>query len=291
MFRFANPIFEQLWNRNSIESVEIAVGESLGTGGRAGYYDKSGALRDMIQNHLTQLFSLIAMEVPSVYEPDAVRHEKIKVLRSTLSPTPEDVIYGQYASGAIDGEKVIGYLDEDGIAPGSATETFVALKLRVDNWRWQGVPFYLRTGKRMPQKTSRVVIKFKGAPISLFQSMGEVGVARNVMVLKLQPDEGFDLYFDVKTPGSPFDIQRRPLHFSYKESFDEIPEAYETLLLDVLEGDQTLFVHAEEVEASWKLYSDLIENPPKPKPYFSGSWGPEAADFLGVDEAQKLFRS
>ncbi|MEM7704726.1 MAG: glucose-6-phosphate dehydrogenase [Pseudomonadota bacterium] len=291
VFRFANPIFEQLWNRNSIESVEIAVGESLGTGGRAGYYDKSGALRDMIQNHLTQLFSLIAMEVPSVYEPDAVRHEKIKVLRSTLAPTPEDVIYGQYASGAIDGEKVIGYLDEDGIAPGSATETFVALKLRVDNWRWQGVPFYLRTGKRMPQKTSRVVIKFKGAPISLFQSMGEVGVARNVMVLKLQPDEGFDLYFDVKTPGSPFDIQRRPLHFSYKESFDEIPEAYETLLLDVLEGDQTLFVHAEEVEASWKLYSDLIENPPKPKPYFSGSWGPEAADFLGVDEAQKLFRS
>ncbi|MEM6274832.1 MAG: glucose-6-phosphate dehydrogenase [Myxococcota bacterium] len=291
VFRFANPIFEQLWNRQSICSVEIAVGESIGTGGRAGYYDNSGALRDMIQNHLTQLYSLIAMEVPAGYDPEAVRHEKIKVLRSTLPPGPEDVIYGQYTGGAVDGEKVRGYLHEDGVRPGSETETFVALKLRLDNWRWQGVPFYLRTGKRMPQKSSRVVVKFKQAPVSLFKSMGDMDVDSNVLVLKLQPDEGFDLYFDVKRPGSPFSIQRSPLRFRYKETFDEIPEAYETLLLDVLQGDQTLFVHSDEVEASWKLYSGLIASPPRPKPYFAGSWGPEAADALGIDEAKRLFRS
>ncbi|MEL6543395.1 MAG: glucose-6-phosphate dehydrogenase, partial [Myxococcota bacterium] len=291
VFRFANPIFERLWDRDVIESVEISVGESIGTGGRAGYYDKSGALRDMIQNHLTQLFSLIAMEVPATYDPVAVRNEKIKVLRSTLPPDREDVVYGQYAGGSVDGEKTKGYLHEEGVAPDSKTETFVALKLRIDNWRWQGVPFYLRTGKRMPQKTSRVVVKFKGAPVSLFQSMGNVNLDTNLLVLKLQPDEGFDLFFEVKKPGSPFDIKRMPLRFRYQEQFEEIPEAYETLLLDVLEGDQTLFVHAEEVEASWELYRDLIENPPKPKPYFGGSWGPDAADELGIDEAKKLFRS
>ncbi|MEO1482488.1 MAG: glucose-6-phosphate dehydrogenase [Myxococcota bacterium] len=291
VFRFANPIFERLWNRDTIESIEISVGESIGTGGRAEYYDKSGALRDMIQNHLTQLFSLIAMEVPAIYEPEAVRNEKIKVLRSTLAPGPDDVVYGQYAGGSVDGEKTKGYLHEEGVAPDSKTETFVALKLRIDNWRWQGVPFYLRTGKRMPMKTSRVVIKFKGAPVSLFESMGNVDLDRNVLVLKLQPDEGFDLYFNVKKPGSPFDITRMPLRFRYKEEFAEIPEAYETLLLDVLDGDQTLFVHAEEVEASWELYSELITSPPRPKPYFGGSWGPESADELGVDEAQRLFRS
>ncbi len=291
VFRFANPIFERLWNRDNIEAVEIAVGESIGTGGRAGYYDSSGALRDMIQNHLTQLFTLITMEVPATYDPESVRHEKIKVLRSTLPPARGEVVYGQYAGGSVDGEKTKGYLHEEGVAPNSQTETFVALKLRIDNWRWQGVPFYLRTGKRMPQKTSRVVVKFKGAPVSLFESMGNVDLDPNVLVLKLQPDEGFDLYFDVKKPGSPFDIQRMPLRFRYQEAFEEIPEAYETLLLDVLEGDQTLFVHAEEVEASWRLYSELIENPPKPKPYFGGSWGPESADELGVDEAHKLFRS
>lgn len=291
VFRFANPIFERLWNRESIESVEIEVGESIGTDGRAGYYDKSGALRDMIQNHLTQLFSLIAMEVPATYDPVAVRNEKIKVLRSTLPPAREEVVYGQYAGGTVNGEKTKGYLHEEGVAPNSQTETFVALKLRIDNWRWQGVPFYLRTGKRMPKKTSRVVVKFKGAPVSLFASMGKADPAANVLVLKLQPDEGFDLYFDVKSPGSPFDIKKQPLRFRYSEEFGEIPEAYETLLLDVLDGDQTLFVHSEEVETSWALYRDLIQNPPRPQPYFGGSWGPDSADRLGVDEARKSTQS
>jgi len=216
-----------------------------------------------------------------------VRHEKIKVLRTVLPPAPEDVIFGQYTSGTAQGEKVPGYMDADGVAPGSTTETFVALRLRLDNWRWKGVPFYLRTGKRMPAKQSQVVIKFRPAPISLFETMGAEDVRDNLLVLRLQPDEGFGLYFNVKTPGSPFEIRQMPLAFSYGDVFEGLPDAYETLLLDILAGDQTLFVHSDEVEASWRLYDRLLTSPPFPKPYFAGTWGPDDARRLGLSEALK----
>ena len=234
---------------------------------------------------MTQLLTLMAMEVPSTYEADAIRTEKIKVLRSLAPIKPEDVVFGQYAPGKIDGEQVQGYLQEDGVPEGSQTETFVALKLHVDNWRWQGVPFYLRTGKRLPHRSTRIAIRFRDVPVRLFETMGGAGMdTADILMITLQPDEGFSLHFDVKKPGSSLDLQRIPLRFQYKEMFDSMPEAYQTLLHDVLLGDQTLFVHGDEVEEAWRVYTSLIDNPPKPLPYESGSWGPPEADHLAIPE-------
>ena len=285
VLRFANAMFESVWNRDRIQAVQITVAESLGVGSRAGYYDSSGAMRDMIENHMTQLLTLMAMEVPSAYEADAIRTEKIKVLRSLAPIKPEAVVFGQYAPGKVDDEEVQGYLQEDGVPEGSQTETFVALKLHVDNWRWQGVPFYLRTGKRLPHRSTRIAIRFRDVPVRLFETMGGAAMdTTDILMITLQPDEGFSLHFDVKKPGSSLGLQRIPLRFQYKEMFDSMPEAYQTLLHDVLLGDQTLFVHGDEVEEAWRVYTSLIDNPPDPVPYESGSWGPPEADQLAIPE-------
>ena len=293
-FRFANLLFESVWNRDRIAQVEITVAEDLGLAGRAGYYDRAGALRDMIQNHLTQLFTLVAMEVPSAFEADAIRREKIKVLDSVTPLDPRrDVVFGQYVAGTVDGEAVPGYLDESDLDGASSTETFVALRLSVENWRWQGVPFLLRTGKRLPRRLTQVTVRFRRAPVSLFQPFeASCRVSANVLRITLQPDEGFDLQFEVKRPGEPFTLETQRFRFRYEDTFGPLPDAYETLLGDVIEGDQTLFVHADEAEASWRLYAPILEDPPEPQPYPAGSWGPQAAArflspaYEGLDAAE-----
>jgi glucose-6-phosphate 1-dehydrogenase len=276
-FRFANGFLESLWNREHIEEVHLTVAESLGVGTRAGYYDRSGAVRDMVQNHLSQLLALMAMEPPFAFTADAIRQEKIKALRSIMPISMEDVVYGQYGSAIVGGEKVPGYLEEEGILGDSSTETFVAMRLDFENWRWQGVPFYLRTGKYLPRKLTQVAIRFKSAPVCMFQSKGACIITHNVLILTLQPDEGFTLHIDVKKPGAQFELERVPLSFKYSDRFGEIPDAYETLLLDVLLGDQTLFVHGEEVEESWRLFEPLVKRDHPVYTYPAGSSGPKEA--------------
>ncbi|HEV2420927.1 MAG TPA: glucose-6-phosphate dehydrogenase [Candidatus Acidoferrales bacterium] len=283
VFRFANALFEPQWNRDRIESIEVTVAESLGVEHRAGYYEGAGALRDMIQNHLTQVTTLAGMEVPEAFQADAIRREKVKVLHSVLPIKLSDVVLGQYAAGKIDGRDVPAYRDEPGVAKDSQTETFVALRLNIENWRWHGVPFFLRTGKRLAARSSQIVVNFRRPPVWIFKPFDGNTIQSNSLVIAVQPDEGFDLYFEIKAPGQGIKIQRSDLHFRYSEVFQPLADAYETLLLDVLQGDATLFVSDDWVEASWKLYTPLLENKPKVVPYAAGSWGPAEADELLKD--------
>ncbi len=279
--RFGNVLFEPVWSAASIDHVQITVAETLGVGGRADYYDKSGALRDMVQNHLLQLLCLVAMEPPSALDADAVRDEKLKVLRALRPIGSGDVagktVRGQYAAGAVDGAAVQAYRDE--LGHGSDTETFALLKAEIDNWRWAGVPFYLRTGKRLAARQSDIAIQFRAVPHSIF---GEASseLVPNRLLVRLQPDEGVKLFLTIKDPGpGGLRLKSVPLNLSYAETFAvRYPDAYERLLLDVIRGNQTLFMRADEVEAAWRWIDPIVEgwaNRGTPaRPYPAGSWGP-----------------
>lgn len=264
IFRFANPIFEELSNRRNVECVQITVAEEEEVGSRGEYYDRTGALRDMVQNHLTQLLTLVAMEVPPSFSAAAIRDEKVKVLQAVRPLNQQDVIRGQY----------VGYRQEPGVAADSDTETYVALRVWIDNWRWQGVPFYLRTGKRLPRKTSQIAIRFRHPPVCLFRGEGSCSVHCNVLYLMLQPVEGFALSFDVKVPGEQLELLTQELDFYYREAFGPLPEAYQALLLEVMEGEGTLFVRSDEVEAAWSLYEPILDPPLPLIPIPPGAGGP-----------------
>lgn len=283
--RFGNALFEPLWNADHIDHVQITVAETLGLGRRAGYYDHAGALRDMVQNHLLQLLCMVAMEAPASLAPDAVRDEKLKVLRSLKPIAGSDVaqftVRGQYRAGVAEGQAVPGYAEElNGVKSG--TETFVALKAEIENWRWAGVPFYLRTGKRLPQHVSEIVVAFKRVPHSIFGN--KIGpLAQDKLVLRLQPDEGVKLSVNIKDPGpGGMRLRHVPLDMSFAEAFGVTqPDAYERLLLDVVRGNPTLFMRRDEVEAAWKWIDPILAawaaGSEAPRPYASGSWGPSAA--------------
>ena len=290
VMRFANSIFESLWDSSHISHVQITAVEPLGVEGRAGYYDTSGAMRDMVQNHLLQLLTLTAMEPPTSLSADAIRDEKVKVLRSLRPLTGKDVfdhvVRGQYTPGLINGQPVTGYREADGVPKDSATETYVALQVYIDNWRWAGVPFFIRTAKRMPKGGTEIAITFKSVPRVLFNQSGH-GVDENVLVIRIQPDEGVSLRMSAKMPGSSLRIEPVKMDFHYGTSFGKAtPEAYERLLLDAMSGDATLFARRDEVEEAW-AFVDGIEEAWKTRTddlafYDAGSWGPAAADELAA---------
>ena len=289
VFRFANMFIESLWSRERIDSVEITVAESLGIENRAQYYETAGALRDMIQNHATQVLTLVAMEPPATREEDSIRNEKVKVLQSVQRLRPSDVVRGQYIAGSIGGGPVPGYRQEPGVAPDSGTETFVALRLKIANWRWQNVPFFLRTGKRLPAKATRVVLTFKAPPVSFFQTSEEYDANPDRISILIQPDEGFELAFEVKVPGRELRVQTHRMKFHYAEVFGELPDGYETLLVDIMLGDPTLFVRADEVEESWRIYDPLLRAPPPLTLYPAGSWGPVESERLVREWGQRWY--
>jgi glucose-6-phosphate 1-dehydrogenase len=289
VFRFGNGIFEPVWNRSYVDHVQITVAESIGVEGRGAFYEETGASRDILQNHLLQLMTLVAMEPPTSFSADALRDEKVQVLRAITPPTPEyvrqDVVRGQYAAGWVEGEAAVGYREEPEVDPESETETYVAGRFTIDDWRWSGVPFYLRAGKRLPKRATEIAIQFKDVPLRLFrESAGDP--APNILAMRIQPDEGIMLRFAAKVPGLGLDVRTVNMDFAYGTSFVvDSPDAYETLILDALLGDAALFTRADEVEAAWGVVTPLIEawsEMPAPSfpNYAAGTWGPEAADQL-----------
>ncbi|MDE3166899.1 MAG: glucose-6-phosphate dehydrogenase, partial [Acidobacteriota bacterium] len=288
--RFSSGIFEPIWNRRYIDSVQITVAEDLGIGSRAKYYEESGALRDMLQSHMLQVLALTAMEPPVAFDANAVRDEKVKVLRSVHPLSAEDVerrvVRAQYAEGSITGERVRGYHDEDGVQPDSNTETYVAAQFAIDNWRWADVPFFLRTGKRLPGRLTEITLQFKQPPILLFGRLHDCGVPPTSLTFHVQPAEGISLQFGAKLPGPAICVQPVSMNFSYAEAFGvKAAEAYQRLLVDCMLGDATLFARRDGVEIAWSLVQPILDawqsGPPAAIPtYRAGTWGPTESDEL-----------
>ncbi|MCF8357245.1 MAG: glucose-6-phosphate dehydrogenase [Prolixibacteraceae bacterium] len=294
VLRFANSLWEPLWNHKYIDHIQITSAEKLGVEKRGGYYDQSGALRDMLQNHLLQLVGLVAMEPPTVIEADAIRNEMLKVFQSVRplnrEKLQENIVQGQYTSSLIQGKQVKGYREEDGVNPKSRTETFAAIKLHIDNWRWSGIPFYLRTGKKLPARVTEIVIHFRPTPHHLFDSAHGATNIPNQLIIRIQPDEGILLKMGLKQPGSGFTVKTVNLDFHYSDMAENyLPTAYERLLLDGINGDATLYARGDNVEKAWEIVQPILdewdENPDFPlHGYPAGSWGPRAADELIADE-------
>ena len=296
MFRFSNSIFERLWNRDSVEHVQITVSESIGVGSRGGYYEEAGALRDMVQNHLLQVLSLISMEPPVSLDAEAIRDEKVKLLRSihpfTAADAARNVVRGQYFAGNVNGDPRPGYRQEPRVKSDSNVETYLALKLFIDNWRWSGVPFYLRTGKNLPLSASEIRVQFRSTPYVLFAAQCGQNLDANSLTLRLQPNEGITLRFNGKVPGTSVEVRPVRMHFSYDSEFGAYtPEAYERLLLEAMAGDPTLFIRRDEVEIAWQL-ADSIRSGWEGKSltnrefYAAGTWGPVAADEMLAGSGQ-----
>jgi glucose-6-phosphate 1-dehydrogenase len=291
VFRFANGIFEPIWNRNYIDHVQITVAETLGVEGRGPFYEKAGALRDVVQNHVMELLSLVALEPPSSFEAESVRREKLKVWRAIASIPILNAVRGQYGPGVVDGQQVVGYREEERVSPASGTETYAAVKVEVENWRWAGVPFYLRAGKRMKKRATEISIQFKQPPLLIFDRLASRAVCQvikpNLLTIRIQPDEGIALRFGAKVPTTmEMDVCPVNMDFDYAEAFGKSSaNGYERLLLDAMLGDQTLFSHRDGVETTWALYTPILETWAAKKPevfpnYTAGSWGPECADHL-----------
>jgi glucose-6-phosphate 1-dehydrogenase len=283
VFRFGNTVFERIWNRDTLDHVEISVAESIGIEGRGKFYEEAGALRDIVQNHLLQVMSLLAMEPPISLSAEAIRDEKAKLLKAVRPIDPSRAVRGQYVAGEIDGERVSGYRQETNVAPDSKTETFFAAELAIDTWRWAGIPFYIRTGKRLPRRATEVTLGFKDVPLAFFEGTDAASQMRpNHLTMRIQPDEGITLSIVAKSPGPEIRTQRVHMDFSYDESFMTRPaEAYERLLHDALDDDRTLFLRQDAVERAWAVVQPALDDPPPVHEYAAGTWGPpQAADLI-----------
>ncbi|HEX2587555.1 MAG TPA: glucose-6-phosphate dehydrogenase, partial [Gaiellales bacterium] len=292
-FRFANAIFEPIWSNSYVDHVQITVAESIGVEHRAAFYEETGVVRDIVQNHLLQVLALVAMEPPAAFEPEAVRDEKAKLLRAMRPMSFQDAVRGQYGRGYVAGDEVPAYTEEPEVPPDSNTPTYIAAKLEIDNWRWAGTPFYIRSGKRLAKRVTEVAVQFRRPPHLPFSREASEHLEANSLVLRIQPDEGISLRFGAKAPTPTLSIRSVNMDFLYGSSFlSDVPEAYETLLLDAIRGDSTLFTRQDSVERAWQICDPLIEQwqTGQPQLYAAGSWGPDAADELMARDGRRWRR-